>query len=102
MKMNVVDMVRVTEKMIAETFSVDRTYLYLVDNEKKQIMRYTDTGDTKVFPIDAGLIGMAVRQRELLSIVDGYNHQAFNGLIDIDTSMPVLVKPIMEHEYVPI
>jgi hypothetical protein len=50
-------MVRVTEKMIAETFGVDRAYMYLVDNERGEILRYTDTGETKIFPLDAGLIG---------------------------------------------
>ena len=73
-KADVIEMVRVTESMIAETFSVDRAYIYLVDNDRKEILRYTDTGEMKVFPIDAGLIGMAIRQRELLSIADAYNH----------------------------
>jgi len=81
--------------MLAETFGVDRAYIYLVDNDNKKILRYTDTGETKIFSLDAGLIGLGIQKRELLSITDAYNHQAYNGLIDIDTSMPVLVKPIM-------
>jgi hypothetical protein len=40
---------RVTEKMLAETFRVDRAYVYLVDNERGKIRRYTDTGETKEF-----------------------------------------------------
>lgn len=54
-------MLRVTENMIAETFSVERAFIYLVDNENKRIMRYTDDGDTKIFPIDAGLVGLAIK-----------------------------------------
>lgn len=50
-----------TESMIAETFSVDRAYIYLVDNEKKEIMRYTDTGEVRVFPYHAGLVGLAIK-----------------------------------------
>lgn len=46
--------------MLAETFSVDRAYIYLCDHEKQVIMRYTDTGETKIFPIDAGLIGLGI------------------------------------------
>jgi len=41
------------------------------------------------------LIGLGIVQRELLSIADAYKHEAFNGMIDIDTSMPVLIKPIL-------
>jgi len=46
--------------MLAETFGVDRAYIYLVDNENKKIVRYTDTGDTKIFSIEAGLIGLGI------------------------------------------
>lgn len=81
--------------MIAETFSAERAYIYLVDNDNKTITRYTETGETKIYPIDAGLIGLGIRARELLSISDAYKHESFNGMIDIDTSMPVLIKPIM-------
>lgn len=94
-KNNVFDIMRVTEKMLAETFRVERAYIYLVDYDKKTIMRYTDTGDARVFPINTGLIGLAIQRKELLSVMDAYNHQAFNGMVDIDTSMPILVKPIM-------
>ena len=38
---------------------------------------------------------MAIKAKELQSIADAYMHESFNGRIDIDTSMPVLVKPIM-------
>jgi hypothetical protein len=47
--------------MIAETFSAERAYIYLVDNENKTIIRYTETGETKTYPIDAGLIGLGIR-----------------------------------------
>ena len=73
-KTDVIEMLRVTEQMIAETFGVDRAYIYLVDHENKTIIRYTDTGETKIFPIDAGLVGLAIRKRELMSITDAYNH----------------------------
>lgn len=60
--------------MLAETFGVDRAYIYLVDYENRQIMRYTDIGETKIFPISAGLIGLAIEKRDLISISDAYNH----------------------------
>lgn len=48
----------------------------------------------KRFPIESGLIGQALIKKELLSISDCSNSSDFNGLIDIDTSMPVIVKPV--------
>jgi hypothetical protein len=54
------DILRVSEKMLSETFRVDRAYVYLVDLEGGAILRCTDTGDTKIFPINAGLIGLAI------------------------------------------
>jgi hypothetical protein len=95
-------MVRVTETMLAETFACDKAFIYLVDNDKKEIIRYTDEGEIKVFPMHAGLIGLAIEKRELLSITDAYNHHAYNGMIDIYTRMPVLVKPIMETTFMSI
>eukprot|EP00347_Sterkiella_histriomuscorum_P012659 403367722 len=92
---NLVEVLRTSERMLAETFGVERAYIYLVDHENRQIMRYTDTGETKIFPMSAGLVGLAIQKRDLVSISDAYNHQAFNGLVDIDTSMPVIVKPIL-------
>jgi sugar lactone lactonase YvrE len=56
--------------MMAETFSTDKAYIYLVDNLANTITRYTDTGETKTFPSEAGLIGLGVRQRELMCIAD--------------------------------
>jgi sugar lactone lactonase YvrE len=60
--------------MLAEIFSVERAYIYLVDHESKTIIRYTDTGETKIFPMHTGLVGLAIVKRELLSITDAYNH----------------------------
>ena len=94
-KTSIIDIMVVTEKMLAETFRVDKAYVYLVDYEKQSIMRYTDTGEQRVFPLNTGLIGLAIQRKELLSIPDAYNHQCFNGMVDIDTSMPILVKPIL-------
>ena len=73
-KNNVFDIMRVTEKMLAETFRVERAYIYLTDYDKKIIFRYTDTGETKTYPINTGLIGLAIQRKELLSVMDAYNH----------------------------
>lgn len=37
-------------------------------------MRYTDTGETKIFPMNAGLIGLAITKKDAISISDAYNH----------------------------
>lgn len=94
-KVEIVEMLIMTEKLLADAFGVDRAYIYIVDKDKKEVTRYTEEGEIKVFPIDAGLIGLAIQKRDALSIPDAYHHQSFNGMIDIDTSMPVIVKPIM-------
>lgn len=57
-------------------------------------MRFLSGGEVKRFPIESGLIGQALVKKELLSISDCSNSSDFNGLIDIDTSMPVIVKPV--------
>lgn len=49
--------------MIAESFSTDRAYIYLVDYETNSILRYTDNGEKKVFPLDSGLIGLAIKKK---------------------------------------
>lgn len=63
------------------------------------MIRFTEDGDTKSYPISTGLVGLAIQRKELLSIPDAYNHQAFNGMVDIDTSLPILIKPILSIEH---
>lgn len=55
-----VEVLRASEVMVAETFGSDKAYIYLVDSEKKQIIRHTDIGETKIFPMEAGLVGLAI------------------------------------------
>ena len=51
--------------MIAETFSVERAYIYVIDNERQKIIRYKDleSNITSEFPITEGLVGLAIQKR---------------------------------------
>ena len=99
-KRRVRDVVCITEKLLAETFRVDICYVYLVDPVTQTIVRHLDHGPTLTFPWSTGLAGLSLSKRKLLSVKDAYNHHSFNGMVDIETSMPLIVKPIMEREEV--
>ena len=96
-----VDMLIMTEKLLQEAFDVDRAYVYIVDEKRKEVVRYISIDDEceeRRFPMDSGLVGLALQKKEIMSIPDAYRHEAFNGMIDIDTTMPILIKPIMATE----
>jgi len=96
-KQNEMELLRATEIMVGEAFG-DVAYMFLVDKERELIVRYNDQMERVEFPMQAGLVGMAITKKELLSLPDAYNHPSYNGKVDIATSMPVLVKPIMLKE----
>jgi hypothetical protein len=40
------------------------------------------------------IVGEAIQTRELIHVGDAYTHSLFNGKVDIETSMPLIVLPI--------
>jgi GAF domain-containing protein len=60
------------------------------------LMRYPpDGGEPQPYPTDCGLAGHSFRKRKVKIVRNAYNHHRYNGIIDIETSMPLLCVPIL-------
>lgn len=52
-----IEMLIMTEKLIADSFGVEHAFIYLVDKNRKQIVRFLKNGECKRFSMNSGLIG---------------------------------------------
>lgn len=77
-----------------DNFNVQKVRLYMVDEEQQKFYSYSDLNEKITYPIDIGIAGEAYRHGEMLNITNAYNHPTFNISVDLDTAMPIIVKPL--------
>jgi len=72
-------------KKAGEILGADRSTLFLIDHEKKELWSKVAQGMTTSelrFPMDRGLAGHVATTGEILNIPDAYEHKLFNREID--------------------
>jgi putative methionine-R-sulfoxide reductase with GAF domain len=83
----------------ANNFDAERTTLFMLDKDKKELWSQVATGTTEIIkvPIDKGIAGACVRSGEMISISDVYKDSRFNQSIDESTGFvtkSILAMPI--------
>ena len=64
-----------------------------------KIQKYSSTCTSiQEFPNTIGIVGKVIESKEILTIADAYNHNAYNEKVDIQTSLPVICKPILDKD----
>jgi len=58
------------------------------------LVSYDEKGNQRKFPFNSGLAGIVVKKKVYSSISNAVNHNQFNGLVDIETNMPLIIFPI--------
>lgn len=56
--------------------------------------RYDHDGKRKSYGSHVGLLGSAIKSRSILIITNPMQEAKFNSMVDIETTMPILVVPI--------
>ena len=82
------------EKRLQVVMNVEQAKIFLWSKEDDQLVRYLKDGGQERFPSNSGLAGYVLAQGEYENVTNNYNHVLFNGNIDIDTKLPVIVWPI--------
>ena len=70
--------------------------IYFTDEDT--IYRFNKDAQKIVFSNESGIAGYVSIKGKPKNIADMYNNKKYNGKVDLDTSMPVLVKPIQNSE----
>lgn len=90
-------LIMLAEKALMEVFNIDEAVAYYIDHNNRKLVRIKSRNPPSVltFPLNAGLAGECARTGNLLNVADCYNHPLYNGKVDINTSMPLIVLPIL-------
>lgn len=92
------DLLLQSEKQIKNLMGTQHAVIYLTDINKDIIYRYNSKGDKISFSSQSGIAGYVSGHGKSKNIADMYNNTRYNGKVDLDTSMPVLVLPIKNSE----
>ncbi len=69
---------------------VEKSKILLKNPTKEELFCYNEDGVLQSFPMNCGLVGKVMQNGEYESVTNAYNHPLFNGVVDIETSMPLL------------
>lgn len=87
--------------MVQTTLAADRCTLWIVDYDEQVIWTKVAQGlDDKItIPMDKGIVGKTIQERQALVINDPYSHPDFNRKVDIDTgyiTRSIVTMPIFD------
>lgn len=73
---------------------VEKARIVLKNPAKDELFTILPNGDYKSYPADCGIMGKVIKNEEYENVADGYGHPLFNGLVDLETSLPLLCIPL--------
>ncbi|KAM3147375.1 hypothetical protein pb186bvf_000626 [Paramecium bursaria] len=85
------------EYYLKNLFHTQKGYVYLVNNQR--YIRAISKGQIEEYPKGIGIIGQTEKSKELIWVQNAYNHQNFNSLVDINTTMPIYSKLVVGKKY---
>ena len=81
----------IVEKVLKDLFNADQSRIFII-TDKRQFMFYIEKNqEWKTYPFGTGIIGDAIYNLKMTSITDCYNHPYFNNLVDLNTTLPIIV-----------
>jgi len=69
---------------------VEKAKIMLKNPTNDELFSYTSDGTYKTYPMNCGIFGKVIQNGEYESVANAYNNPLFNGVVDIETSMPLL------------
>ena len=86
------------EKKLQDMMNVEEARIFLIDFTEKAFIRFGENGNYKKFSLKTGLVGYSYEIGEYVAVPNGYASGLYNGMIDIETSLPLICIPMM-HPY---
>lgn len=87
------------EKRLRDMMNVEEARLYLIDLNEKVFIRFEENTIIKKFSIKTGLVGHTYETGEYVAVPNGYSSSLFNGIIDIETALPLICIPIVHPHF---
>ena len=78
--------------------NVDKAKVLLCDYKDNKIVNYNEEGKLLKYPIGSGIAGVVIAKGECENVANAVNHNFYNGLVDIETHMPLVTFPIKMEE----
>ncbi|CAD8097496.1 unnamed protein product [Paramecium primaurelia] len=75
------------ENLLKNLFHTQKGLVYVVNNNR--LLRVNEKKLLEVSQLGIGIVGEAHKIKEFLWVQNAYNHQSFNNLVDIQTTMPI-------------
>lgn len=83
------------EKRLGDMMNVEQSRIFLINQKKKNFTRILEHQEIKEYPLNIGLVGYCYESGEYIAVSNGYTSSLFNGIVDIETSLPLICMPIM-------
>ncbi len=98
------EIIDILANMSRELTGADRCTIWLVSDDKKSLWSKVAHGiDNIVIPIDTGIVGCSIAQREKIIIDDAYDDDRFNKSVDLKTgyrTKSIMVVPMHNEDNV--
>ena len=88
------DIIPHAEKKLASIMSSSATKILLADRKNGHWLHYTLSGEVQRSALNSGLAGMVLKYGKHECVNNAYAHQQFNGQVDLETSMPLIIWPM--------
>ena len=82
------------EEKLKQIMNVEKAKVLLCDYADSKLVSYSKDGKEHKFPMNSGIAGVVAIKGEFQNVANAVNHNFYNGLVDIDTHMPLVVFPI--------
>lgn len=83
------------EKQLRNILSIDQARVFVSDSKRKVFIRYFEDSPPAEYPINSGIAGKVYESGQLESLKNSCNSPEFNGLIDLETTLPFIAMPII-------
>ena len=87
-------------KLISSIITTERVQLIAYDKSNQKFFKIIDGIKTFENTISRGLIGTAVKRKEILFTPKPTNDVNYNSNYDIETTLPLLTIPLIENEFI--
>jgi hypothetical protein len=82
------------EKKLKDVMNVEQAKIFVFKKSDNELVHYSESGEIEAYPVNCGIAGHVILNDEILNLPNAYNNHHFNGIIDIQTSMPLIALPV--------
>ena len=74
--------------------NVEKARIFVLDTNTDELVSFGFGNQVTRYPVNTGIAGYVAVSGEVEYLANAYHHHLFNGIIDIETSMPLVCWPI--------